>query len=159
MRYGTGLVSLAHDPQGGWRATSRDGPSATFSAVVLAMPPNNALRIKRPGSQQQSKTAAQLQGVRWRSRFSLALFFSHDESASVRTIVLAGNSGGAIRKFDAAASPVLALLSLECQKRRRHPGDDLGAAVLVLQSSPLFWARVGANRSQQLVTARARTTA
>jgi hypothetical protein len=79
---------------GGWTATSRTRRGKQekrhYDAVVLCMPPSNALRVLKGGLKKQF--SQQTKHVKWTSRFSLALWFSTKDRQQATAFIQAASA-------------------------------------------------------------------
>jgi predicted NAD/FAD-dependent oxidoreductase len=150
VHYGTRVRSLEQNSQGGWTVTSKQKgrgpkkrtppqspqPSASasdFDSVVLAMPPNDAMRILSGETLKQCRRLTKQ--VQWHSRFSIALWWKPEDHTLASEFITAA----ALSHNNSAVDGRKILDTVVMQ--HSHDDDDGGGIAVVIQSTSKFWSR------------------
>ena len=138
VRYETRLLTLKQNTnQGGWITTSKTKKGKKeenkYDAVILCMPPSNALRVL-PNGDIKKQLAQQTKHVKWHSRFSLALWFNNHNSVQATEFITAASLA-----HQASNNSNTILDAVIVQSTYDTQGNKTNSPALVIQSTTNFW--------------------
>eukprot|EP01052_Picozoa_sp_SAG31_P033053 SAG31_NODE_3688_length_3987_cov_2.818930_2_plen_642_part_00 len=123
---------------GGWVSAKGGAPRAAeqqqFDAVVLAMPPKDASRVRGDAQRALQTVQEQLRGVDWYSRFSMALWFAAADRVVAAEFVAAAAAAHQATTAKGESESVLDAVVVQ-------PSETGSSVAVVIQSTSKFWKR------------------
>ena len=119
-----------------WVARAKGGDARVFDAVVLCMPPKDALRITGAALGHCRREA---KGVQWHSRFSLALWWRAKDAGAAAAFTAAAQAAHQAGGGGGGAAVLDAVVVQSNGPAGGGGGGGGGGAAVVVQSTPAFW--------------------